>query len=391
MNPSDRHFEFARSLFREANDAFFLFNPATQAIIDLNPAALRLTGLAKDVACTLRLEDLFSATGADGLERLTQALARTGFFHSREGYFLRRPSRDDLPVNLSVSRIHTEPETIGLVVARDISDRKRAEEALKQVEVRYKGLVASTGVIVWEVNAGGALLAISPAFEAITGWSPGDWIGRRLVELIQPDDRGAAIHMHERAWKGETLPRYELRIRTRTGDSLDCESLLVTRIRGSAERVLEVVRDVTERKRTASALEQAEALRHAKESAERANRAKSEFLSRVSHEIRTPLTAILGFIELLDEHPYLQRAPAEIPRHFATIRQNGRFLLALIDDLLDVSRIEAGQLRIEREPCSPLLIAAEAVGALRGKAETKHLRLDLESRARSLPLSPPIA
>ena len=165
MNPSDRHLEFARSLFREANDAFFLFNPATQAIVDLNPAALRLTGLAKDVACTLRLEDLFSATGADGLERLTQALARTGFFHSREGYFLRRPSRDDLPVNLSVSRIHTEPETIGLVVARDISDRKRAEEALKQVEVRYKGLVASTGVIVWEVDADGALLAISPAFE----------------------------------------------------------------------------------------------------------------------------------------------------------------------------------------------------------------------------------
>ncbi len=149
--------------------------------------------------------------------------------------------------------------------------------------------------------------------------------------------------MHERAWKGETLPRYELRIRTRAGDSLDCESLLVTRIReGSAERVLEVIRDVTERKRTARALEQAETLRHAKESAERANRAKSEFLSSVSHEIRTPLTAILGFIELLDEHPYLQRGPDEISEHFATIRQNGRFLLALIDDLLDISRIEAG-------------------------------------------------
>src|SRR5262249_29131515 len=124
--------------------------------------------------------------------------------------------------------------------------------------------------------------------------------------------------------------------------------------------------------------EQAGALHRAKEAAERANRAKSEFLSSVSHEIRTPLTAILGFIEVLGEHPYLQGGPAEIQEHFATIRQNGQFLLSLIDDLLDVSRIEAGQLRIEREPCSPLRIVSEVVESLRAKAEAKHLPLEVE-------------
>src|SRR5262249_38238238 len=151
-NPADNHIQISRSLFREANDAFFLFDPDSQLIVDLNPTALRLTGLDKDAACAMRLDELFGGSGAGGLEVLTQALARTGFFHSREGYFLKRRSKSDLPVNLSVTRIHTEPGPVGLIVARDISERKKAEEALKQVEARYNSLIASTGVMVWEVD-----------------------------------------------------------------------------------------------------------------------------------------------------------------------------------------------------------------------------------------------
>jgi PAS domain S-box-containing protein len=379
MNPAERHFEISRSLFREANDAFFLFDPQTQMIVDLNPAALRLTGLEKDTACSMRLEELFAGSAPGGLDALTQALARTGFFHSREGYLLKRPSKDPLPVNLSVSRIHTEPEPVGLIVARDISDRKKAEEALKQVETRYTSLIASTGVMVWEIDASGIIESISPAFETITGWSRGDWIGRPLVDLLHAADRETARLMHERASRGETLPRYELRIRTKVANWLDCEFLLVTKIReGATERILGIVRDITERRRTELALEQAALMRRAKEEAERANRAKSEFLSSVSHELRTPLSAILGFADVLDEHPYLRAGPTEIKEYLGTVLQNGQFLLALIDDLLDISRIEAGQLRVEREPCFPARIVADAVEALRTKAEAKQLRVDVE-------------
>jgi PAS domain S-box-containing protein len=233
--------------------------------------------------------------------------------------------------------------------------------------------------MVWEIDAAGALVSISPAFQTISGWSRGDWIGRRFDELLHPDDRATAMRMHQRASNGETLPRYELRIRTETNDCVDCEFLLVTKIReGSAERVLAIIRDITEQKRNERTLEQANLMRRAKEEAEQANRAKSEFLSSVSHEIRTPLTAILGFIDVLGEHPHLQGGPAEIEEHFATIRQNGRFLLALIDDLLDISRIEAGQLRIESEPCSPVEIVSDAVESLRAKADAKHLRIEVE-------------
>ncbi len=379
MNSADRHVQISRSLFREANDAFFLFDPDTQVIVDLNPAALRLTGLEKDAACSMRLDEVFSGSGAGGLEALTQALARTGFFHSREGYFLKRLAQSDLPVNLSVSRIHTEPKPVGLVVARDISERKRAEEALKQVETRYNSLIASTGVMVWEIDATLAFLSISPAFQTILGWSCGDWIGKRFDELLHADDRTRAMQMHQRAIQGQTLPRYELRVRTETGDYVECEVLLVTRIReGSTERVVAVLRDITEQKRHEAALEHAESMRRAKEDAEQANRAKSEFLSSVSHELRTPLTAILGFVDVLGEHPELQGVAPEIDDHLAIIRQNGQLLLALIDDLLDISRIEVGQLRVDSEPCSPARIVSDAVESLRAKAEAKHLRIEVE-------------
>ena len=75
----------------------------------------------------------------------------------------------------------------------------------------------------------------------------------------------------------------------------------------------------------------------------------------------------MASVDLLSEHPYLQGGPDEIAEHFATIRQNGQFLLALIDDLLDLSRIEAGQLRIEREPCSPAQIVSDVVESLTGQ------------------------
>src|SRR5687767_2786546 len=135
-----RHEEIARCLFRESNDALFIFDPKDHRVLDANPAALRLTGFDKEATRALRLQDLFTGDEPGGLDRLVDAYRRTGFYHSREGYFLGRRSGAPIPVNVSVSRIHTAPEPLGLVVARDITERIRAQEALRESEARYRGL-----------------------------------------------------------------------------------------------------------------------------------------------------------------------------------------------------------------------------------------------------------
>jgi Amt family ammonium transporter len=118
--------------------------------------------------------------------------------------------------------------------------------------------------------------------------------------------------------------------------------------------------------------EQAESARR---EAEAASRAKSEFLANMSHEVRTPLTAILGYADLLPD-PRLE--PAERSGYVDIIRQNGQHLLSVINDILDISKIESGKMTVERIPCSPHQVVEQVAALLRGRAKEKNLQFIVE-------------
>lgn len=142
MDTSDMEV-LAWRLFEESNDAVFLLEPDTTAIWQANPAAQRLTGLRWRDLRQRHLDQLIVSDCPDQTSRMLAAVRETGFFHSQEEYFLCCADAPRLPINISVSRVHTPRRDLGLVVARDISERKRAEHAVRKFNQQLNQQVAS--------------------------------------------------------------------------------------------------------------------------------------------------------------------------------------------------------------------------------------------------------
>ncbi len=197
------------------------------------------------------------------------------------------------------------------------------------------------------------------------GLSPEDIEGR-FIEDVAPRPQSDILNAaFERAWNGET---HSFAFTTHHG----VEVLIVMRPRREREEVQEVIAACLE----ITALKQAEhELRAAKERAEAADRAKSEFLAVMSHEIRTPLNAVLGFASLLQQSPLNE----EQQNWLATIGTSGESLLTLINDILDFSKIEAGHLELHSEPVALVALLDQLGGMFRPRAEQKGVALEIST------------
>jgi PAS domain S-box-containing protein len=322
---SDRQLEIARCQFRETTDALFVFDPRDQGVVDLNPAALRLSGLTRKAALALRVQDLFQSAEAGGLQRLIDAFLRTGFLRSSEDYWLVRQEGEPIPVNVSVSRIHTKPDPLGLLVARDLREHRKLEEVLERFFRLSPALFAIIG-------PEGRFLKTNPAWEQTLGYTAEELHSVKATDLIHPDDQESTRATAASLARGE-LSGFENRYRHKDG-SFRWLSWSAAAVDGL---FYAVALDITERKRV-------EALQQAKDAAELASRAKDRFLAVLSHELRTPLTPVLMAVSALGEDAAL---PAEVQATLAMIRHNVEMEARLIDDLLDLTRIGRGGLHLE--------------------------------------------
>ncbi|MBA4178280.1 MAG: hypothetical protein C0505_17240 [Leptothrix sp. (in: Bacteria)] len=259
---------------------------------------------------------------------------------------------------------------VGILV--DITAQKRVEQALRDNGELWKRALECSGDGVWDWDLDRGAVTLSPRLEALYGYGADDLADdpAALDALTHPADVAAMLQAREDHLAGR-VPTYvnEHRVRCKDGQWkwILTRGIVIARdAQGRPRRMIGTHTDIT-------AFKLAEALRVERDRAAAANLAKSQFLSRVSHELRTPLNAVLGFAQLLELEP----GDGERQRLWVThVLSSGRHLLALMDDVLDISSAQTGQLpmAIESLPLQPLVVEVLAMlsSTAAGAAVTVH-------------------
>jgi PAS domain S-box-containing protein len=251
----------------------------------------------------------------------------------------------------------------------DVTDRRQAEMERDRFFVLSMDMMCLA-------TLDGSFTRVNPAFTRVLGYAQEDLLRRPFIELVHPDDRQATLDQLANQAMGLPVVAFENRYRAADG-TYKWLSWSAPAAEPAGRTVYAVARDVTQQH------EAEEHMRRAKEQAEAANQAKSRFLAHMSHEIRTPLASILGFADLLTEAT--AQNPAAL-RHARTIRTNAEHLLTLVNDILDISKIEASRMTLEVAECSPEELARDVEALLADRARAKGLAFEVEI-ARDTPRS----
>ena len=368
---------------------------ADRLIRTFNPAAEQLFGYTADEVLGRNVNILMPEPYHTEHDKYVADHIQTGekkIIGSGREVIGRRKDGTTFPLWLSVGSAMLGEERLFVGCIVDISERKMAEEKIRTLSLA----VEQSPSVVIITNPAGSIIYTNPRFTEVTGYTAAEVLGQnpRLLKTGHTPLEGYATIWQTllvgEIWRGEMLNR-------KKNDDLYWAAVAIAPIRdesGAITGFVSLQEDITVRKEAESQLIAA------KEAAEQSNRAKSDFLNTMSHELRTPLTVILGYLPLLiaarnkipagkklaallAEQPEalaeFEKFVGQISKMTGEVKKNGDHLLTLINDILDLSKIEAGKLTLNRENFPAKQVVQGVIDALHDRAEAKGLHLTGEA------------
>jgi PAS domain S-box-containing protein len=386
--------ERTRLLFDTALDAVVSMD-AEGCITDWNAQAEAVFGWTRDEAVGRKLGDTivperYRAAHVKGLKRFLSGGEGRVVNRRIEIEALARDGRE-FPIELAIVPIERNGSYEFSAFLRDISERKDADERLREAEERYRVLVEQLPVITYIDLPGdpdGDLWLphyVSSQLEPMLGWSREEWMSYPdfyFDQIVHPDDREEVLRAHDVALVREAGHTIEHRLLHRDGSvRWYVDHMVIARDpEGRPLWAQGYLLDITEQKRAKAELERSLERERAQNAELRTlDTMKDEFIALVSHELRTPLTSIRGYLELVLEGSGGELS--EEQRQFIAVAQrNADRLQSLVGDLLFIAQIEAGRLSLERSDVDLLTVAQESVESGRPLAATKNIALSLAAK-----------
>ena len=373
LNQALRDESAARQMAATRNDAIlrtsmdgFWVSDTNGRIRDANPAICELWGYSRDELLTMSIPDIEAAeTAADTAAHVADVIQRgSDRFETRH----RRKDGEVLDVEVSAHFLDIEGGLF-FVFTRDITQRKRTEGRLRQTSAEVLDLYDNAPCGYYSLDREGRIVRANGTIMSWLGYSREELIGKHIAEV---EDEASADGFETRFPSFlDTGQLKDLQVTFVRKDGTPLAAMLnATAIRdatGAIAMSRTTAFDITEQKRLMRELEEAVA------AAEQANRAKSEFLANMSHEIRTPMNAILGYAQLMQREPQLS---SKQRTYLQTINRSGEHLLGLIDDVLDMSKVEAGRVTVEKTVFDIVALVDHVKTMFQNRARGKGLLFD---------------